>query len=232
MSIYLSATAIKDYIQCPKRIFYRTNFPELSETSPDMQAGTIVHEAVEKFWTNKDAAIEYSKTKIKEFFLGGDMAVKILTSVSNFFTSPVKEMLGRGDLIEHKFKIVLDNNSLLVGKIDRITNNGIVIDWKTSIITPKSIDKDPQFLTYFLAYKTLFKKPPTSVLYVSLLENKVVRLNFNSDIYYQLFYKVVPSIFIKIKKNDLPPIGLFNGSCYGCNFKKVCSKGMENESGV
>ena len=230
MSIYLSATSIKDYIQCPKRIFYRINFPELAETNIDMQAGTVVHEALEKFWTNKVAALAYCKTKIEELSLSS-VESKILMSVDNFFTCGVKEMLGKGDLIEHKFKIVLDDSSFLVGKIDRIANNGMVIDWKTTAKTPKSIDKDPQFLSYFLAYKSMFKKTPSSVLYVSLLDNKIVSLNFNQDILYQLFHNVVPSIVNKIKRNDLPPVGLFNSSCYGCQFKKTCAKDMESELG-
>ncbi|HBY20746.1 MAG TPA: hypothetical protein DEG71_07025 [Clostridiales bacterium] len=232
MSIYLSATAIKDYIQCPKRIFYRTNFPELAESNPDMDADTIVHETLEKFWTNKDAAIAYCKKRSDEVVLEEHFVEKALESVSNFFSCGVKDMLGKGDLIEHKFKITLDDNSFLVGKIDRITGNGTIIDWKTSTRTPKNIDKDPQFLTYFWAYKSMFHKPPTSVLYVSLLENKIIRLNFSPDIYYQLFHNVVPSMLIKIKKNDLPPLGLFNSSCFGCKFKKVCAKDMENELGV
>jgi CRISPR/Cas system-associated exonuclease Cas4 (RecB family) len=231
MSIYLSATAIKDFIACPKRIFYRTNFPELAEATPDMQAGNVVHETLEKYWSNKESAISFCREEIQKLALSGEMSSKILLAVNNFFINPVKDLLKNGDLIEHKFKIPLDDNSFMVGKIDRITSNGTVIDWKTSTKTPRSIDKDPQFLTYFWAYKNLFKRNQNAILYVSLIENKIVRLTPNVDIYYQLFHNVIPSILIKIRKNDLPPIGLFNGSCYGCNFKKICATDMQNELG-
>jgi CRISPR/Cas system-associated exonuclease Cas4 (RecB family) len=231
MSIYLSATAIKDFIACPKRIYYRTNFPELAETNPDMQVGTIVHEVVEKNWDNKEKALSSCLVKVTEEGLASEYVDKASKALWNFFDSPVYEMLGKGDLIEHKFKITLDDNSYLVGKIDRITSNGTVIDWKTSASTPKTIDKDPQFLAYYWAYRSLFKKNPGSVLYMSLVENKVVRLHVNPEIYFQLFHEIIPSILVRMRKNDLPRTGLFTGSCFKCNFKKVCATDMENEVG-
>lgn len=232
MSIYLSATAIKDYIACPKKIFYRTNFPELAETTVNMEVGTIVHSVVEKYWENEASARSYCGLECIKQNLSGEMTYKAELAIRNFFQNPVYGMLKRGDLVEHKFKIALDENSYLVGKIDRILGNGTVIDWKTSTTTPRTIDKDPQFITYFYAYKSLFKKNPTSVLYVSLFDNKVVRLNVNFATYQQLFHTIVPSMVTKIKRNDLPALGLFNGSCYGCLFKKSCLKDMEGEVGT
>jgi CRISPR/Cas system-associated exonuclease Cas4 (RecB family) len=228
VSIYISATAIKDYLVCPKKIDYKTKLSGTTEGTPDMQAGTIVHETIEKCWNSKKNAIDYCNVKLKEYGLEQTYADKALKSTRNFFDSGVYSMLSKSDLVEHKFKIALDKENFLVGRMDRITKDGIVIDWKTSTKTPSSIDRDPQFLTYFWAYKSSFKKAPTAVLYVSLYENKIVRFKYNANVMNQLFKGIIPSMITKIRKNDLPPIGFFNNACYGCPFKTICYSEIES----
>ena len=225
--IYLSATLIKDFISCPHKVYLRTTFPDHAEITGDIFAGTIVHNALEKFWKNRDEALNFVTEEIlrNESILSGGLGAKIITSINNFFSSPLVDLLSDADLIEHKFRLPfssLSNKAFIVGKMDRITKDGVIIDWKTSSRTPKTISGDPQMLLYFWAYRKLYAKNPAAILYASLYNDKVVEFTFDLPTYSYFINSIVPSIITAISKNRAEPLGMFNNSCYMCQFKQIC----------
>jgi CRISPR/Cas system-associated exonuclease Cas4 (RecB family) len=227
MTINISATLLKDHLECPKRTDFRLNHPELiGVPTPDMLVGTYVHTAVEKYWNNKDAAIQYIDKKLLS--LPQEYWSKALKSLSSFFDN-FQWLCTPEDKTEVSFKLPIENNAFLTGRIDRIVNNSIVIDWKTGREAPKSINTDVQFILYHEAFKRMYNKKPASVFYISLLSNKMVTYFENSSLTGELLSFIIPSVVKNIKENNYPATGLLNGKCFRCAYKDPCwqEKGIQ-----
>ena len=227
MSINVSATLIKDYLLCPKMVYYRLNLPSGGVPNQDMLAGTIVHNTLERYWKDKIQAMNFCVIKCKENNLDTKHTLKVFKSINIFFEK-FQWMLSSKDKIEVKFKIKLDTDTFLTGRMDRILENGIIIDWKTSVETPKTIAYDPQFIVYYLAYKLLYKVNPTSVLYISLFDNKMVGFTSNPLLTESMFHGIIPSVVENIKTNNLPPTGLYTSKCIRCQFEEICHYELDN----
>lgn len=226
--IKLSASSIKDWLVCPQRYFWRTAHPELVVPTPAMYAGTIVHELLEKEWANpKIEEVAKEKVKSEERIV----SEKVLTSIHNYQKYLHMFSLKNDDLIEHHFNITLKKGVVLTGVIDRITTNGILIDWKTNKINTYKLDTDVQFLIYNFAYKHLFKRNPTQVVMLNLYLDKITRLGIdakrNEEI---LFDNIIPSIIRQIKAKNFPYNGVFSDSCRWCAYKDACMPELKSNS--
>jgi CRISPR/Cas system-associated exonuclease Cas4 (RecB family) len=119
----------------------------------------------------------------------------------------------------------------LVGKIDRITSSGIVLDWKTGKGEPEDIERDVQCLFYYLAYKKMYKKEPSDVYLIYLAKNKVIRFEPNEAIIREFEDQVLPKVIYEVKNNIFPRTGLFTwGTCSHCQFANVCFSQLEEEN--
>jgi CRISPR/Cas system-associated exonuclease Cas4 (RecB family) len=218
--IYLSASSLKDYLWCPKRVYFRRNYSETSISTDEQGAGLAVHKTVEERWEKQDK--EYEKQIIVQYnLIDDDMLSRYNRSLNNFYREQ-SALLTKADEIEYKFKIPIDKNVTLVGKIDRINKEqNLVIDWKTSEVLPKSIDNDPQFIIYYLAYKHIFNSEPV-VLLVNLARNRVVKFTPRKYYVVTLVKEVIPSIAKSIEKGVFPRTGLYSKACDSCSFIHSC----------
>jgi len=176
--IRLSASLIKDYLSCRKKGFYRINHPEQAIKTDDMIIGEIVHKVIEEDW-NKDMlfALEHAQ-KIKEGYNIVDPDPKRLNRlnrcIKNFFIN-FKYLIRNDDEIEKFFRVpFLEDIAIMTGKMDRVTKDVIIIDWKTGGTFPKSIDNDIQFIIYYISYKQIYKEYPKKVFFVSLDKGKLI----------------------------------------------------------
>jgi CRISPR/Cas system-associated exonuclease Cas4 (RecB family) len=224
MPIFLSATAIQDFIDCPQRFAYRTTQKEQSITSDDMLVGTIVHAAIEKFWNDKDLAVKEVGDQTKFFSLNPSMTDKALLCIHTFFES-FAGLLSKDDEIEYTFKLQLEKDVFLVGRMDRISN-GNIFDWKTKNSTPKDISKDIQFIVYSEAYRRLFKKEPIATYYASLTTGKLLKLKSNPALTNTLFNAIIPVIAQAIKQKLYYPKGIYTNNCHMCPYKELCYKDL------
>lgn len=229
--IRLSASLIKDYISCRKKAFYRLTQPEQAVPSEDMVIGSIIHKILESGWdSNYSESLEYARSLLAEYNLLGISTKKIdkidlsLKNYFNIFSS----LVSKDDLIEYSFQIQYNSDAILVGKFDRITKDGVVIDWKTESVTPSSVDRDIQYIIYYCSYKKLFEKEPKKVLNISLINGKIVE--FIPDEYYikELYNFIIPDIISEIKSNKYIRNGLFNRACNICQFNSICFKELRN----
>lgn len=225
--IKLSASSIKDFLSCPMKMHYRMTYSGQSIMSEEMIAGLIVHEIVEKYWDNKDKAFREVYTLINKYNLDSEnMEGRIKICLSNFFRDFVL-VLSEKDSIEQNFKVNYKGNNI-VGRFDRVTKDGIIIDWKTS---PKDNDRflssDIQFIIYKKAYELLYKKEPKSIWYVSLLKNKIFPF-VNDTSYTREFWDVIyPETVSKINKKEFTRRGLFTGACHYCSYGVQCFKELK-----
>jgi hypothetical protein len=220
--IYISASLLKDYLECPRKVYYRLDFPELIVQNEDMIVGNILHYAIEKYWNDDVSAFKYVETEEKNNNLSDKYREKIFTCLDNFYKN-FRSLLSPEDLIEYRFKVEF-GRAFLVGKMDRITKSGIVIDWKTSTSTSRNISRDPQFVLYHYAYQNIFNKPPVSVLKVNLYDATISTYERDSGVEFSLLTSLVNRVTTAIKEGEYPPTGVFTGKCGRCPCLTACHK--------
>ena len=100
MKLRLSASSIKDYLECPKRFWYRTNQRDKSKVSGHVVFGSIVHEAIEEFDDAKSAidwAVVEWATRMTPEFEFAEMTVpkppkSFTKQLGNYYTKIVPEL--------------------------------------------------------------------------------------------------------------------------------------------
>jgi hypothetical protein len=223
-NIYISASLLKDYLDCPRKVHYRLNFPELTIQTPEMVVGNIVHTTLEKFWDGRVVAVEYVKAQSMLNHLTLMHTDKALLCVSNFFDF-FQGLVTAEDKIEYRFKIPF-GDAFLVGKIDRVGAFGYVIDWKTSSNHTSNVNRDPQFILYQYVYEQIFEKAPSSVMRANLIDGSIDTYSRDKIMEYSIINSVIPSAIESIRKGTLSPTGLFVGKCARCPAKIACWKDL------
>jgi RecB family exonuclease len=230
-SISISASGVKDYIECPLRWWFRRNLSGEGEKSPELIVGLTVHDAIHKHWDNENLALAYSMKEVKDMRPAD--VLKTQKMVKSFFTN-FKYYLSSRDTSEHSFSIPLPGykDVLVRGRFDRISKHGQIFDWKTTAKPPKNIDNDVQFIIYHWAYRKLYNKTPSGVYYAALSEGKLITFNYDKNLESVLFDNVIPEMIKAIKAERFPALGFFNDKCYWCQFRSDCHKefgvGKEN----
>lgn len=235
--LYLSASAIKDYMECPRRYYYRRYFKSEAIPTEALSIGTVVHDTLETYWENREQAFEYANMKAMSYNISTKGVEKINQQLEKFFESFVW-MLTPSDSIELEFSIPISTGCRLVGKIDRITQDRILLDWKTGSgyqITPDKLSKDPQFIIYDWAYERLYGRRPTATYYASLGLAKLVKFDRNKQYENILMNDIIPSIAREIQSKEFNtscglPTGFFKFSnpCANCVFREVCHSELAN----
>lgn len=220
--IYISASMLKDYLDCPTKVYYRLEHPELSFQNEDMTAGEIVHNTLQYFWNDRIRSNAYIMTESEKAGLDIRHIDKVNLCVSNFFDS-FHTFCSDKDRIEYRFKIPV-GDVFLVGKMDRILSSGVIIDWKTSALAPKNISDDPQFILYHYAYEQIFGKPPSEVLRINLQTSEVTVYKRDKVLEYSIINSVIPALIATIKSGNFPPLGLYSGKCRKCPYLEACHR--------
>lgn len=201
---------------------YRITKPFPPIPSRDMLLGKVIHYVLERGWETRDDAISVLQEESKASNLSRLEAGNMLVLVDSYFKN-FRHLLSPFDDIERQFKLELHNDIFLVGKMDRIAGIGI-IDWKSGIVA-KNLQNDIQCILYEFAYKEIFKTEPAGVFVASLKEGQLIKYAKDKRYYNELFMEIIPRMLKKIKNNDFEKAGMFNGSCYRCQWKQGCLRG-------
>ena len=106
--------------------------------------------------------------------------------------------------------------------MDRIHNN-VIFDWKTGEVPPEDINRDPQFILYYIAYKKLFSREPSGVVYADLYSKKSYLFKPDKDVLAEFQEEIIPGIIKAISSNNFPRYGFYGYRvCTKCSFKGVC----------
>lgn len=182
MTFTTSATKIKDYMMC--RLYYYDRHilkgPQVKDTSAVM--GTAIHKAIEDGYRGINPVFTYRKTINTEL----DSAVERGDTIN--YRLSYNDMLDTGEQIlagydftrfhigesERRFAIPLQFvDATITGSIDRITNDGIILDYKSAKQPPKDLNNDPQFTIYTWAYINLFGDWPKHVYWYHLRTHRL-----------------------------------------------------------
>lgn len=228
VDIHISYSLLEEFLSCNRKVYYRTHRPEDGVQNKEMIVGEIVHSAIEKHWSDRHLAYSYVTSQMDKR-LNGDAesflyAKKCLMSFFDNFAG----YLSSEDKIECKFRIPFEKGVLIVGKMDRVTNDK-VFDWKTNKRPPSSINNNMQFMIYAWAYKKMYNKNPSGVYYASLSTGSLIRLSENLQLHNALFDEVIPSLVSAIKTKDFNRNGIFRKSCFRCQYSNTCLKEVKHE---
>ena len=222
--LYISQSAIKDFLACKKRYYYRRNFKKESIPSREMFLGTLVHELLED--------IEYSDSLVeahpriallKDKHNLSEVDVDILYHSMRGFYDSFYHLVTPDDKKEVTFSIPYNEGVYLVGKFDRITPNHMVIDWKSGRYVPLTLKNDIQSILYHYAYKQLYNVEP-SVVMAYLRMNKM-SVYLEDKVYVDmLLEEILPDMLNSIQYGNYTHTGLFKNSCRNCSFKEYCFK--------
>lgn len=223
--IYLSQSSISDFISCSQRYKFRiydSDSADIAKGDSNQGIGTAVHNIIEKAWRKYDkGVVDETLTRLD---ITNPASKKKLSICLNNFYSNISPMLSKDDLREYSFKIKYSNDVYIVGRMDLVTSDGIIFDWKTTFNPPEKIDNDIQFILYHWAYKKLFNKLPKDIYYVALLKNKLVKFSVNSIYYSELIDNIIPKLITSVREKNFYKEGLFKGICGNCPFQRVCIK--------
>jgi hypothetical protein len=218
--IFVSASALVDYLKCSQMSYYRIFEPEQKTSNREMIIGDIVHKTIEKAWQNLDVALNLGRTLADNQGVDAVGKQSVEHFIHTFFES-FSQLVTREDKIEKFFKIKLEEDVYLVGKLDRLSR-GMIFDWKTNSTVPKNIDSLPQFIIYDYAYRLTYNKPAEGIYFASLKTGGLIRYNESKEHSETLINKVIPNYIDDVRKKNFVKQGLFNGSCYRCPFKIPC----------
>ena len=220
--IFVSASALKDYLSCSQKVHYRIFEPELKISNREMIIGDITHRVIEKAWQNLDVALGLGKSLCEKQNIDAVGKQSVEHFIHTFFEK-FAPLLRKDDKIEKFFKIKLYDDAFLVGKLDRVCGDGgLIFDWKTNSNPPKSIDNDPQFILYHHAFSVTYGKKPEGVYFASLKEGKLIRYTESKEHTDTLINHIIPEFIETVRKKSFIKTGLFTGACYRCPFKIPC----------
>lgn len=170
--LYLSASSLGDFYKCPKSYYYRVNNKESVVLSDDIILGSVIHEAIE-LHDDLESMTTFAVAEWEKRTSGGySKPRKPPKSIKNLlkgYLEILDGIKGTSDHVimdkEHFFRFQYRSDIMLVGKIDLIAD-GKIYDWKTGSAPPSTYTLyDPQFTTYWLAYRQIYKTDPESINY-------------------------------------------------------------------
>ncbi len=178
--LYLSASSVGDFYKCPKSYHYRVNNKESAILSDPMILGSVIHEAIE-LHDDLESMTTFAVAEWEKRTRGTySKPRKPPRSIKNLLKGYIKirdDIIGTADHVlmdkEHFFRFQYRDDIMLVGKIDLIAD-GKIYDWKTGAVPPTNYGLyDPQFTTYWLAYRQIYKTDPEGIYYGWLYGNRL-----------------------------------------------------------
>ena len=189
-----------------------------------MVVGNIVHEAIEKFWNDGAERLVYIYKEFLSRLPSDKLSLDYAYKCNTFFTQKFQNLLSSGDVVEEKFRIPLEKDVFIVGKMDRISN-GNVFDWKTARRPLTTVSGNIQFILYNWAYKKMYNSNPSGVYYAALGNGSLVKYHPDPVAEKSLFDEIIPQAIRTIKDKDYIRNGIFRKACYRCPYSESCLNG-------
>ncbi|HCG77121.1 MAG: hypothetical protein COZ37_06705 [bacterium (Candidatus Ratteibacteria) CG_4_10_14_3_um_filter_41_18] len=236
-----SYTQFKDYERCP--FFYKLKHiigvPELPNSSYSF--GQTIHLTLKEFYSlikNKEKVnVEkllsfYEKNWINEGYLSKEQEteqkIKGRVALEDFYCIN-NSNFGEPVYLEQFFKVNLDQDVFLRGRIDRIDKlpggKYEVIDYKSgNPPARKNIDREEQLSIYALACEEVLKFFPEILSFYYLGTNEKISTERKSSDLKAIKEKLL-SVISQIKRKEFPPIGN-QRDCKKCSYRLICPKSI------
>jgi putative RecB family exonuclease len=242
-----SFSKLSTFEECPKKFrFIYIDKLQGQIKSDAMAIGEGLHDFIEFYSLNQAASLEDCQEKYLKTALGASCLVNpkkaenMLSLVkwykeSGKVLTPLRTPNEDKPLTEKWFKLDCGNNIFCNGKIDIVTENHCVVDYKTASkpYTQKDaehvlMDKGLQLTVYAAAYHQWFNKMPKKVGFQVILKDKSEIQNIGSSRTEKDVENVKKYV---VRENDrfnhMSELGMFpkglNPKCFWCNFREECN---------
>lgn len=223
-----SATALKDYLECEQRFWYRVHMPEKAVVSVHVVFGRIIHEAFEKF-DEYQPALEWSKSEWDKeythaFAEGTTKPPKSFSKHLSNYYEKIKPSLPKDTYeVEKFFRLPWEDGVQLVGKID-LLGAGNVYDWKTGRRPPNKYEiQSIQFYIYEWAYEQMYGSRP-NVWYGYLEGGTLIPVPMKDTLREQLSYVINRCT----NSVNLKPFRNTGYQCGNCFYRDTCFAEMDD----
>lgn len=236
----LSATGIRDYLQCVLKVVFRYDREITSIKNDHAKIGIAVHEALEQFTRRMLAKKSFPEPSDYEFAISVFMNCATSEGLENmsFYTdgrTMITEFIDRYDPseeildVEHFFKISTPDDVPIVGAMDkvRVINEDTIeiVDYKTSrtALTSWQLQDDIQLSMYDLAASIIWPQYSNRILTLDYVRiNKTVS-SYRTAEQRQTFRDFLVSIWHQMNNLDEDEVqGRINNLCGWCDYKTYC----------
>lgn len=236
----LSATGIKDYLQCTLKVVFRYDREIKSMKNEHAKLGSAVHESLEQFTRRMKTKRSFPDPSDYEFAVSifMDAATSEGLQDMEFYKdgkNMVIEFIDRYDPseeildVEHFFRIDTPDAVPIVGAMDKvckIDNDTIeIIDYKTSrnALTSWELEDDIQLSMYDLAASIIWPEYSNRILTMDYVRiNKKVSSRRSPE-QQQTFREFLISIWHQMNiLDETEVVGRLNSLCGWCDYKAYC----------
>lgn len=236
----LSATAIRDYLQCKLKLVFRYDPDVPSIKNDHARIGIAVHEALEQFVRRMINKKSFPDPSDYEFTIATFMnsAVNEGLSNMNFYTEGRKMLTAFVDkydpseeiiAVEERFKLVTPDNVPIAGAMDKVIKVNedtiAIIDYKTSknALTTHELKDDIQLSMYDLAASILWPQYKNRLLFLDYVRIDKSVSTYRSDEDRLAFREFLVSIWTQIQKLQEEEVtGRINPLCGWCDYREHC----------
>jgi RecB family exonuclease len=236
----LSATGIKDFLQCALKVVFRYDREIPSLKNDHAKIGIAVHTALEQFTRRMLTKKSFPDASDYEFAIATFMnsaTAEGLESV-NFYTDGkkmVSEFIDRFDPseevidVERRFQLTTEDGVPIVGAIDKVVKINddtiAIVDYKTArnALTPWELQEDIQLSMYDLAASIMWPEYKNRLLFLDYVRiNKRVS-TYRTDDDRKTFNEFLGSVWLQMQKlNEEEVTGTVNSLCGWCDYKTYC----------
>jgi len=236
----LSATAIRDFLQCALKLVFRYDRAIPSIKNDHAKIGIAVHEALEQFTRRMLNKKSFPDASDYEFAIAAFMNCATHEGLENmsFYSdgkTMVTEYIDKYDPseevldVEHRFKIVTPEGVPIAGAIDKVVkvndNTLAIIDYKTArtAMTSWQLQDDNQLSMYDLAASLIWPEYPNRILYLDYVRIDKQVSTYRTEEDRVIFREFLASLWIQINKLPEEEIkGKINNLCGWCDYKSQC----------
>ncbi len=236
----LSATGIKDFLQCKLKIIFRYDREIKRMTNDHAKVGSAVHEALEQFTRRMLSKKSFPDASDYDFTVTCFMNAATDAGLENmgFYRdgkNMVTEFIDRYDPseeiidVEHRFKLETPEGIPIVGAMDKVVKINddtiAIIDYKTArnALNMWELQDDVQLSMYDYAASLIWPEYKNRLLFLDYVRiNKKVS-TYRTDEDRETFSQFLSSVWLQMQKLEEEEVkGSLNSLCGWCDYHDYC----------
>jgi len=244
MKKHLSISKLRAFLTCPLKYFFRYKQGIEVRPTSSLTMGRCVHKAIEEYYRKRMKDGKATDVDIKDMFdhawenlvwdtdfkkdeQPGELKDEGIRLVEKYAEEIAPNV--RPKEIEKSFELKFENVPFsLVGVVDLITEDKIIVDHKCSKRSPSQadIDRDIQLSAYQLGYKSLYGEDPNGLRFDYVVRNKQPKTlqcqTERSQRDLDRFLKLLGYVSLAIQADIYyPNEGML---CSTCGYRDLCRK--------
>jgi DNA helicase-2/ATP-dependent DNA helicase PcrA len=240
----LSPSAVSNYRGCPQQYLFSRSWRLREGPKAVLSFGSVMHTTIRRFVDQlrkgvklpfEEVArvfhIEWSSAGFEDDYQEQGYKQEGLEQLRTFYTSIIETPTQVLEL-EKPFELPLENNVIIIGRMDQVNSLGgkdvEIIDYKTGK-PRKDTDakKDLQLSLYALAAKEIFEWNPVRLVF-HYLQNNQIQVTTRDDKQLDEAQKIVLEAADDIRAGQFPPNPGY--VCRSCAYRPICPAHEESLS--